>query len=196
MQTNPNMRFGDSLVFASKIELLKSKLKSIGSLEGDLCEVGVYKGGTAKIISQNMNHSDKLFLFDTFEGIPNRSNNDNIHIVGDFNDCSYEEAVNFFKNAEVYKGIFPEETSDIVKDRKFKFVHLDVDTYLSYKSCLEFFYNRMTKGGIIMFDDYGVLTCQGATVAVDEFFSDKPEKVIGDKKRIYDCEETAYIIKE
>lgn len=91
------MRFGDSLVFASKIELLKSKLKSIGSLEGDLCEVGVYKGGTAKIISQNMNHSDKLFLFDTFEGIPNRSNNDNIHIVGDFNDCSYEEAVNFLK---------------------------------------------------------------------------------------------------
>ena len=56
MQTNPNMRFGDSLVFASKIELLKSKLKSIGSLEGDLCEVGVYKGGTSKIISQNMNH--------------------------------------------------------------------------------------------------------------------------------------------
>lgn len=65
-------------------------------------------------------------------------------------------------------------------------MHLDVDTYISYKNCLEFIYPLVINGGIILFDDYGSPTCEGATLACNEFFKDK-ETIIIDK--------TAYIKK-
>lgn len=40
------------------------------------------------------------------------------------------------------------------------------------------FVPRLTNGGIILYDDYGFLCAPGAKLAVDEFFSDKPEKPI------------------
>ena len=33
----------------------------------------------------------------------------------------------------------------------------------------------MSKGGIIVFDDYNAVTCKGANHAVDEFFEGKEE---------------------
>jgi O-methyltransferase len=32
----------------------------------------------------------------------------------------------------------------------------------------------MVTGGIMIFDDYGFLSCPGAKLAVDEYFADKP----------------------
>lgn len=53
--------------------------------------------------------------------------------------------------------------------KKIKFLHLDVDIYDSYKNCLNFFHEKMIKGGIMVFDDYNANTCLGAKKAVDEF---------------------------
>jgi hypothetical protein len=41
-----------------------------------------------------------------------------------------------------------------------------------------FFYPRMNRGGLMLFDDYGFATCPGARRAIDEFFTDKPEPII------------------
>ena len=73
-----------------------------------------------------------------------------------------------------YKGLF-QDTCGQVKDIKFSLVHLDVDLYKSTKDCLEFFYSRMEKGGIIFSHDYSTL---GVKQAFDEFFKDKPNAVI------------------
>ncbi len=48
--------------------------------------------------------------------------------------------------------------------------------YRSVRDCCEFFYPRMETGGVMLFDDYGKFTCLGAKLAVDEYFTDKPEK--------------------
>ncbi|MFH1836094.1 MAG: TylF/MycF/NovP-related O-methyltransferase, partial [Methanobacteriota archaeon] len=49
-------------------------------IEGDVAEVGVYKGGSAKLICEA--RADKaVHLFDTFEGIPNVSESDDKHFV-------------------------------------------------------------------------------------------------------------------
>jgi hypothetical protein len=101
-------------------------------------------------------------------------------IVKVFNETDYEMVSKLFesnKNVKVFKGVFPSDTSHHIEDRLFKFVHLDVDNYQPYKESLEFFYNRMVKGGIILFDDYDCGCCPGANKAVDEFFSDKPENI-------------------
>ena len=44
-------------------------------VHGDVAEVGVFKGGSAKIISENI-RGKKLHLFETFEGLPKISEKD------------------------------------------------------------------------------------------------------------------------
>lgn len=162
---------GQSICGNGALDNLKKLMNTVKNLSGDIAEVGVYKGGSASVISKTLDN-DRIFLFDTFEGMPATSKFDNHHKPNDFNDTSYEAVVNLFKenkNVYIYKGIFPKENSDVVKDCKFKFVHLDVDIYESYKECLDFFYDRVVSGGIMVFDDYAAKSCLGAKQAVDEF---------------------------
>lgn len=80
-----------------------------------------------------------------------------------------------YPNVHFYKGLFP-STAEPVKDKKFSFVHLDVDIYESTLSGLKFFYGRMNKGGVILSHDYP--SSKGVKKAFDEFFNDKPEVII------------------
>ena len=49
--------------------------KRSGKVKGDLAEVGVYKGGSAKVICEAKGNR-RLYLFDTFEGLPPLSSED------------------------------------------------------------------------------------------------------------------------
>lgn len=188
MISNNNLSFGNSIVTGNKQIFIRETVMKLNNIEGSICEVGVYKGGTAKLIFESMNKAHKLFLFDTFSGIPNKSEFDNFHKIGDFYDSPYDEIINYFSkynNVEVYKGIFPNDTGFNIQEQKFKLVHLDVDTYQSYLESLNFIYPRMVKGGYIIFDDYNEPSCQGATIAVDKFFLDKPEKIQNDTESYF-----------
>lgn len=185
---NKNLIFGDTLVSVEKIKFIKNKIIELNDIKFAIAEVGVYKGGTAKIILETMNKDCALYLFDTFEGIPNKSEYDNIHIVGDFNDIPYDDILEYFKrhsNVYICKGIFPKDTSKYIENEKFKLVHLDVDTYISYKESLSFFYDKIISGGCIIFDDYNEPTCMGATKAVNEFFENKKENVQQNNRSYY-----------
>lgn len=153
-------------------------VKRTQKVPGDIAEVGVYKGGSAKIIC-SAKGDRALHLFDTFEGLPKV---DEVDIVWPFYEgkftASYDAVKDYLKterNVFFYKGIFP-ASSEPVKDKWFSLVNLDVDTYESTRKCLEFFYSRMNPGGIILSHDY--ITAPGVQKAFDEFFSDKPEPVI------------------
>jgi hypothetical protein len=153
-------------------------VKRTQKVPGDIAEVGVYKGGSAKIICSAK--GDKtLHLFDTFEGLPKV---DEVDVVWQFYEgkfaASYDSVQAYLqpeKNVVFYKGIFP-ATSGPVKDTRFSLVNFDVDTYDSTKKCLEFFYPRMSPGGVIISHDY--ITVPGVQKAFDEFFMDKPEPVV------------------
>ena len=180
MNYNLIINYGSSLVDTQKLEHLKGLIKYTTNLTGDVCEVGVYRGGTAKVISENVKNCE-VFLFDTFDGMPYYdSENDKTWTVGTFNETDYDMVSKLFESnpdVQIYKGIFPSETSHHIEDKMFKFVHLDVDNYQPYKECLEFFYNKMVPGGIILFDDYDHSCCPGSNKAIDEFFSDKQEEI-------------------
>ena len=152
-------------------------------LEGDFAECGVYKGGTAFLISlilkDGVANKKNLHLFDTFSGMPKSANEDNSHHQkGDYQDTSLEGVKEFLKDypfIEFHPGLIP-KTFDSVVNKKFAFVYIDVDIYQSLKDCCEFFYERMTKGGIMIFDDYGFQGYElAAKKAVDDFFIGKPE---------------------
>src|SRR3989338_3744494 len=46
------------------------------------------------------------------------------------------------------------DIAEPIKNKKFSLVHFDVDTYESTKNSIEFFYPRMTRGGVILSHDY------------------------------------------
>lgn len=151
-------------------------VKRTEKIEGDIAEVGVYKGGSARLICE-VKGDRSLHLFDTFEGLPDVGDIDVLFHKGQF-EASLEDIKNHLKkysNVHFYKGFFP-ATADPVKNKKFSFVHFDVDIYSSTFDCLNFFYPRMSKGGVIVSHDY--IYAAGVRKAFDEFFKDKPEPII------------------
>jgi len=82
-----------------------------------------------------------------------------------------------FPGVSLLAGWIPERFP-AVADRRFAFVHIDVDLYEPTRDSLAFFYPRMSAGGIVVCDDYGFTSCPGATRAVDEYLADRPEKMI------------------
>jgi len=146
-------------------------------IQGDIAEVGVYKGGSAKIICEAKGNKF-LHLFDTFNGIPNVEEIDKVKFFKGQYKASIEEVKNYLKqynNVLIYEGIFPD---DVVPegDSRFSFIHLDVDTYKSTLKCLKYFYPRINPGGIIISHDY--ISAPGVKKAIDEFFKDKIEPVV------------------
>ena len=145
-------------------------------LGGDFAECGVYQGGTAKILA-NIARGRPVHLFDTFSGMPETDAIRDLHKAGDFADTSLEAVREYLSeedNVNCVMGMIP-RSLEAVSERRFAFVHIDLDIYEPIKAACEFFYPRMQPGGILLFDDYGYPSCPGARTAVDEFFSDKPE---------------------
>jgi O-methyltransferase len=170
-----------TLVSNDRLYFLYQLARSSAGLPGDFAEIGVYKGGTAWLLSKVLEKSKKtLHLFDTFEGMPEVDRNkDDVEFVqaGIFADTSLEAVRDYLKEfpaTKFYKGLFP-GTAPPVAEMKFSFVYIDVDIYQSTKDCLEFFYPRVTPGGVIVSDDYKSLKCPGVKKAFDEFFADKRE---------------------
>src|ERR1700687_2843089 len=54
---------------------INRSVQSVGKVAGDLAEVGVYEGGSARVILEAESHKT-LHLFDTFEGLPEVSKED------------------------------------------------------------------------------------------------------------------------
>jgi hypothetical protein len=183
-------KFVSLLPKSKKLNIIRL-VKRTNKLQGSAAEVGVYKGGSIALIAFHI--SDKtVYGFDTFEGLPTTKNIDRHH-KGDFNNVSYKEVkgkLKAFKNIELIKGLFPQETSFFIKNKKFSLVHLDVDLYQSHLDSLEFFYPRMVKGGVIIIDDYEWHGCPGVTESTNEFFKNKPEKV---QKKV---QHQAFIVKK
>lgn len=152
---------------------------------GDYAECGVYKGQMAAKISTLIPKYCTLWLFDSFKGhaAPTEFDDVKAHPEGRYADTSLREVVDAVPSGVVYKfipGWIP-DSLESAKNKKFRFVHIDLDHYLPTKAACEFFKSRMVPGGIIRFDDYGVGDCPGATKAIDEVFG--KENVLTDDYR-------------
>ena len=170
-----------SLVSNDRLYVLYALAKQCLNIVGEYWECGVYKGGTALLLSdliKSSNAKKKLRLFDTFEGMPTTNpDKDLFHNKGDFSDTSIEAISGLFEktdNVELHAGYIP-DTFKNLDESKIAFAHVDVDIYKSVLDCCNFIYPRLQNGGVIVFDDYGFPSCPGARQAVDEFFKNKKE---------------------
>jgi hypothetical protein len=156
--------------------------KATARLPGALAEAGVFRGGSAKILC-SVKGDSPLYLFDTFEGMPevNPATDGNFS-EGIFSDTRYEEVVAYlsaYPNVHFYKGYFPDSAIGQEPEKQsYRFVHLDLDIYESTYRALGFFYPRVVSGGLIVSHDYWCLEAPGVKKAFDDFFKDKPETII------------------
>lgn len=156
--------------------LLRCAVLCTAGIPGDVAEVGVYRGQSAKVICEAKGERT-LHLFDTFEGLPDPSATDAAFRKGQY-ECSEERVRDYLSscsNLHFYKGRFP-ETGERVKQKKFSFVHLDVDLYESTLASLRFFYPRMQRGAILISHDY--VGVPPVRKAFDEYFSNSNQPVL------------------
>jgi O-methyltransferase len=163
---------------------LKEFARHVCHLDGAVAECGTYVGVSAWFLASELGGAE-VFLFDSFEGLskPKQEDFSSDRIpqwkAGDM--ASAEEVLetnlNEFMNIHILKGWIPERF-DEVADRRFKLVHIDVDLYEPTLRSLEFFYDRMVAGGVIIMDDYGFQNCPGAHRAANEFMSKRSEEII------------------
>jgi O-methyltransferase len=163
--------------------MIYSLANARSNFKGDMAEVGVFQGGSAKIICE-AKKSSKLHLFDSFEGLPEVSEIDKTRIESikfhekQFSNTELSKVKNYlsdYSNVFFYQGFFP-KTAKPVENNIFSFVHLDVDLYDSTIRCLEFFYPRLEKGGIIVSHDYSSVI--GVKKAFNDYFKDKDVSII------------------
>jgi hypothetical protein len=154
--------------------------RQASSVPGDIAEVGVYRAGTARMMARIFPKEKCLHLFDTFEGMPTVHREHDRHHAGDFSDAPLAMVKDYLKdfdNIRLHQGFFP-DTAGPVMDKRFCFAHIDGDIYQTTKDSCAFFYGRMSPGGIMVFHDYEIQSCPGVKIALDEFFADKPERVL------------------
>jgi O-methyltransferase len=171
----------DTLLDYQRLALLSAAALDSASREGETIEFGSYRGGSAAIIATRLLGTPKtLHIVDSFQGLPAPSKEDNFHAAGDFNDTNADKVRSALAalglNVNVHVGFFSDVFPSL-RDLRFALVHIDADLYSSVMECLEFCYPRMVRDGIMIFDDYAAPTCEGAKLAVDQFFAERPEKV-------------------
>ncbi|HVG17336.1 MAG TPA: TylF/MycF/NovP-related O-methyltransferase [Chitinophagaceae bacterium] len=139
-------------------------------------EIGVWRGGTAAITGRKLSllkANCNFFLADTFTGVAKATEKDKYYKGGEHSDTSQETVEVLLKNkydkVRILKGIFPEETAGLIPaDERFGYCHIDVDVYQSAKDIVDWIWEKMIVGGVIIFDDYGFHTCDGITVYINE----------------------------
>jgi hypothetical protein len=168
--------FPSQTVGVDEAYLIRAAVLATAQLPGDLAEVGVFRGGTARVICEAKGRRT-LHLFDTFEGLPAPTVVDTEFRQGEYA-CDLTSVQTYLAEFEAvffHQGLFP-QTATPVTDKTFSFVHLDVDLYQSTFDAITFFYPRLHVGGVLISHDY--VRFPAVRQAFDDYFSGTAQPVI------------------
>jgi O-methyltransferase len=160
-------------------------------IPGEVVECGVWRGGSMMAVARTLLQlgvSDReLYLYDTFEGMPDATDAD----VSIFHDVASERLAEAQRDDPLvcyapfdvaYEGLkstgYPMDRVHLTKGRveetipgeapeHIALLRLDTDWYESTKHELVHLYPRLHERGVLIIDDYG--HWQGARQAVDEY---------------------------
>ncbi|KZR70347.1 class I SAM-dependent methyltransferase [Prochlorococcus sp. MIT 1303] len=177
--------FVGSLTMARFFSLKDCYDKTLG-IAGHIADVGVFRGASMFFFSKLVELYEPTTLtqvhgFDWFQG-NNPSSVLDKDILPSSSSASYEN-VSKLISANNLENIIRLHKLDLTNDLpdffdkyshlQFRLVFLDTGTYNVVINALPFFWERLSKGGIIIIDTYNIQHTPGETKAVNEFFSDK-----------------------
>jgi asparagine synthase (glutamine-hydrolysing) len=179
-----------------KLETLHMAVRAVeaAKVPGIFVEAGVAMGGSAIVIAKTKAPSRELRLYDVFEMLPPPSENDdpksheiyrefvtgNVTSALDRNYVEHaSDLLSFTRENMGRLGVDPEAENirfvkglyeDTLKvEEPVAFAHIDCDWHDSVKVCIARLADRMSGGGIMVFDDYN--SFQGCRRAVDEWLA-------------------------
>jgi O-methyltransferase len=174
-----------TLVSKERLQNLYNQCKKFNNTTYSFVECGVAKGGCLAMMKLVSGKNNKIYGFDSFEGMPDITSQDlsnynkscPLPFVGDNISGGIENVYNTFNNlnldmnnVKLIKGFF-NDTLEIQENidnmGEIAILRLDGDWYESTKICLEKLYDKVIDGGVIIIDDYGHFI--GAKNATDEF---------------------------
>ena len=171
-------------------------------------ECGVFRGFSALLACRVLKALDSgfdgagFFLCDSYEGLSAPSEGDLIykvgsdsptqgvlsHAMGHFAVDLHNVQAKFgdFPRLEFQKGWIPETFSSLL-DSTWSFVHIDVDLYGPTFACLDYFFPRMERGGVILNDDFASPLFPGGGRAWTDYFDSKglPYLVLDTGQSVY-----------
>ncbi len=152
-------------------------------VQGSIAECGVYEGDSAVILNE-LFPDRKLYLFDTFNGYDSKDMTDQEYSSwGEYMMICHNRfkvtptlealmsRMPWREQVNIIKGHFPDtilNRSDI-NNEKFALVNLDMNLYLPMKAGLDFFWPRLSNGGILLVDDIRHRGLPSARKALNEF---------------------------
>ena len=164
---------------------------SANAIVGAIVECGVWKGGSMAAVARTLLRSQDvkrdLYLFDTFEGMPEPGAQDVDYSGKQASEVLREDAGSRCADApldqvkEVLYGTgYPrgkihfvrgrvEETIPASAPDKISLLRLDTDWYSSTNHELAHLFPRLSHAGVVIIDDYG--HWRGSRQACDEYFS-------------------------
>jgi hypothetical protein len=155
---------------------------------GGYAEFGVWRGGALCFVgaawSAPADRGRPMLGFDSFRGLPDAAPEKDGGVVrpGMFDDTSVEIARETLarhgldQRVELVPGWF-DQTIGRIDGERLALLHIDCDLYEGTRLVLERAWGRVSPGGVMVVDDYRCPDTPGVTIAVEEFFASRPERV-------------------
>lgn len=168
-------------VESSELQVVLSELEAVMfSQTGTVVEFGCYIGTSSLFIRRLLdfyNDERAFHVYDSFEGLPDKSTQDNSPVGEQFVPgvltARKKDFLMQFKKAGlrspiVHKGWFSDlTTADVPK--RISFAFLDGDYYQSIAESLRLIERSLTPGSVVVVDDYANESLPGAAKATDEW---------------------------
>ena len=166
----------NTLVSVDRCYELWDLIHNLGAVKGAVIEIGVWRGGTGAILAgalAKVRPEERIYLCDTFRGVPKAGRNDTLYRGGEHANTSVAHVTAMLKslniaNATLVEGIFPDQSGSQIPPGPISLCHIDVDVYESAKDIVAWVEERMPPGAVLVFDDYGFWSCIGVTRLVNE----------------------------
>ncbi len=169
-----------------KVIYLHAVYEKIKGVQGDVVECGIGYSETFQILSCLVSKDvvpRTLWGFDSFEGFPEPTKEDTSARnpkKGEWKVLSVPQLYTILgrlrldksfidSRVKIVKGFF-DDTLPKTNVPPIAFLHLDVDLYASYKTCLRELFPKVAEGGVVLFDEYDSPSFPGAKKAIDEYF--------------------------
>ena len=175
------MKLLSEQVDEKEIAVILRELSKTREISGDVVEFGCFVGTTSVFLAKEIekwNTEKMLWLYDSFEGLPEKSREDEnslgeVFKKGELLATKKQLIANLRKSGarkmpKITKGWFSELSKEQIP-REISFAFLDGDYYLSILDPLNLIWENLQSGAIIVVDDYGNQALPGASKAVDEW---------------------------
>lgn len=195
------LRFGHTMIGLFRLTNIERCAERViaDSIPGDFLEAGVCQGGAVifmRALQVALGASERrTWVVDSFEGVPPSLADDDagydLHLEEGRQPwlaCSEETVREHFRRYDLldsnvrFLAGWIADTLPRAPIESLAILRIDVDLYSSTAQCLDLLYDRVSPGGFIIVDDYGLLDC--CRDAVDDF---RARRGVTEPMRWVDC---------